>query len=113
MHRARLAGRVASANGVAGVVSCSIVIAHRRPDANWADLAGLRDAPEAHGLISVSEDAWPQPTGSEDMRAVVSVEADNPDSVRWYAHEVLRLREGHPAWQDMERQLRNRPWGDG
>ena len=47
------------------------------------------------------------------MRAVVSVEADNPDSVRWYAHEVLRLREGHPACQDMERQLRNRPWGDG
>ena len=97
---------------VAGVVSCSIVIAHRRPDANWADLAGLRDAPEAHGLISVSEDAWPQATESADMRAVVSVEADNPDSVRWYAHEVLRLREGHPAWQDMERQLRaigNRP----
>jgi hypothetical protein len=39
------------------------------------------------------------------MRAVVSVEADNPDSVRWYAHEVLRLRQDHPAWQDMERQL--------
>jgi hypothetical protein len=38
--------------------------------------------------VSVSEDTWPQATGSADMRAVVSVEADNPDSVRWYAHEV-------------------------
>ena len=91
---------------MAGVVSCSIVIAHRRPDANWANLAGLRDAPEAHGLISVSEDTWPQTRGSADMRAVLSVEADNPDSVRWYAHQVLRLREDQPAWQDMERQLR-------
>jgi hypothetical protein len=97
--------RLLACAGVAGVVSCSIVIAHRRPDANWADLAGLRDAPEAHDLISVRADAWPQATGSPDMRAVVSVEADNPDSVRWYAHEVLRLRRDHPAWQDMERQL--------
>jgi hypothetical protein len=38
-------------------------------------------------------------------RAVVSVEAANPDSVQWYAHEILRLREGQPSWQDMERQL--------
>ena len=101
---------------MAGVVTCSIVIAHRRPDVNWADLAGLRDAPEAHGLISVNEDAWPQTPGSADMRAVVSLEADNPDSVRWYAHEVLRLREDHPAWQDMERQLgkvNDRPRRDG
>ena len=96
---------VASLRGMAGVVSCSIVIAHRRPDVNWAELAGLRDAPEAHGLISVSEESWPQVAGSGDMRAVVSVEAASPDSVRWYAHEVLRLREDHPAWQDMERQL--------
>jgi hypothetical protein len=91
--------------GMAGIVTCSIVIAHHQPDTNWADLSGHRDAPQAHGLISVSEDAWPQMTGSTDMRAVVSVEADNPDSVRWYAHEVLRLREDHPAWKDMERQL--------
>lgn len=47
------------------------------------------------------------------MRAVVSVEADNPDSVRWYAHEVLRLREDHPAWKDMERQLGKVPDGPG
>jgi hypothetical protein len=33
------------------------------------------------------------------------VEADNADSVRWYAHEILRLHEGQPSWQDMERQL--------
>jgi len=106
-------GCAATLRDVAGVVSCSIVIAHRRPDANWADLADLRDAPEAHGLISVSEDAWPAATGSQDLRAVVSLEADNPDSVRWYAHEVLRLREGHPAWQDMERQLSTRWSGHG
>jgi hypothetical protein len=104
-HHAQVSVVVASVRDMAGVVSCSIVIDHRRPDANWADLAGLRDAPEAHGLISVREDAWPQVTGSAEMRAVVSVEADNPDSVRWYAHEVLRLREDHPAWHDMERQL--------
>ena len=79
---------VGSVRDMVRVVTCSIVIAHRRPDTNWADLAGHRDAPEAHGLISVREDAWPQMTGSADMRAVVSVEADNPDSVRWYADEV-------------------------
>ena len=39
------------------------------------------------------------------MCAVLSLEADNADSVRWYAHEVLRLREGQAAWRDMERQL--------
>ena len=39
------------------------------------------------------------------MRAVVSIEADNPDSIRWYAHEILRIREGQPPWRDMERQL--------
>ncbi len=101
---------------MAGVVSCSIVIAHRLPDANLADLDGHRDAPEVHGLISVSEDAWPQAPRSPDMRAVVSVEADNPDSVRWYAREVLRLREDQPAWDDMERQLSHvddHPWGHG
>jgi hypothetical protein len=101
---------------MAGIVSCSIVIAQPRPDANWADLAGLRDAPEAHGLISVREDAWPLAAGSADVRAVVSVEADNPASVVWYAREVLQLREDHPAWRDMERQLGpvgDRPGRDG
>ena len=90
---------------MAGIVSCSIVIAHRRPDINWADLDTRRDAPEAHGLISISEESWPEVPGSGSQRAVVSVEADNPDSVRWYAHEVLQLHEGHPSWQEMERQL--------
>jgi hypothetical protein len=28
---------VATVRGMAGIVSCSIVIAHRRPDINWAD----------------------------------------------------------------------------
>jgi hypothetical protein len=90
---------------MAGIVSCSIVIAHNRPDVNWADLDARRDAPEAHGLISVSEESWPHVRGSTAQRAVVSVEADNPDSVRWYAHEILHLREDHPSWRDMERQL--------
>jgi len=36
---------------------------------------------------------------------VVSIEADNADSIRWYAYEILRLREGQSAWRDMERQL--------
>jgi hypothetical protein len=90
---------------MAGIVSCSIVITHRRPDVNWADLETRREAPEAHGLISVSEESWPEVLGSPYQRAVVSVEADNTDSVRWYAHEVLHLHEGQPSWQDMERQL--------
>jgi len=90
---------------MAGIVTCSIVIAHRRPDINWADLDTRRDAPEAHGLISIHEESWPDAPGSSSQRAVVSVEADNPDSVRWYAHEVLQLREGQPSWQEMERQL--------
>ena len=101
---------------MAGVVSCSIVIAHRHPDANLADLDRHRDAPEVHGLISVSEHAWPQAPRSSDIRSMVSVEADNPDSVRWYAREVLRLREDQPAWHDMERQLGSvdaRPSGRG
>jgi hypothetical protein len=36
---------------------------------------------------------------------VISIEADNIASIRWYAREVLRLTEGHPTWLDMERQL--------
>jgi hypothetical protein len=97
--------RVATVRGMAGVVSCSIVIAHRSPDVNWAELATRRDAPEVHGLISVNEESRPLAQGSGAMRAVVSIEADNADSIRWYAHEILRLREGQSAWHDMERQL--------
>src|SRR5262245_14754833 len=100
---------------MAGVVSCSIVIAHGSPDVNWAELATRRDAPEVHGLISVSEESWPQAQGSGPMRAVVSIEADNADSIRWYAHEILRLREGQSAWRDMERRWggRRRRWPSG
>jgi hypothetical protein len=90
---------------MAGIVSCSIVIAHRRADINWADLEGRRDAPEAQGLISVNEESWPEVPGPQTRRAVLSVEADNADSVRWYAHGILRLHEGQPSWQDKERQL--------
>ncbi len=93
---------------MAGIVSCSIVVAHGSPDVNWAELATRRDAPEVHGLISVSEEASPLAQGSGPMRAVLSIEADNPDSIRWYAHEILRLREGETAWRDMERQLAGR-----
>ena len=98
---------------MAGIVSCSIVIAHPQADINWADLDRRRAAPEAHGLISVNEDTWPEVPGSTARRAVVSVEADNPDSVRWYAHEILRLHEGQPSWQDMERQLHRYEDGRG
>jgi hypothetical protein len=87
------------------VVRCSIVIAEARPDVNRVDLAAHRDAPEAAGLISVSEESWPQTGGSAVMRAVVSIEATNAGSVRWYARDVLRLRSTDPAWLDMERQL--------
>ena len=40
------------------------------------------------------------------MRAVISIEADNADSIRWYVREIHGLREGHPVWLDVERQLR-------
>jgi hypothetical protein len=56
-------------------------------------------------LISVSKEAWPQAEGSMAMRAVISIEADNTTSIRWYAREVLRLHEDHPSWLDMERQV--------
>jgi hypothetical protein len=46
------------------------------------------------------------PAGSTVMRAVISIEADNADSIRWYVREILGLGEGNPAWLDMERQLR-------
>ena len=90
---------------VPGVISCSIVIAERWPDVNLADLAMRRAAPEARGLISISEESWPQAAGSTARRAVISIEADNPESMRWYAHEILELDPGHPTWLDMERQL--------
>ncbi|MGH9289428.1 MAG: hypothetical protein ACRD0V_14255 [Acidimicrobiales bacterium] len=57
-------------------------------------------------MISISEESWPQAAGSTGMRAIISIEADNADSIRWYAREILGLRQGHPAWLDMERQLR-------
>ena len=88
------------------VVACSIVLVDRWPDVDLTDLAGWDGAPEAGGLISVSEESWPQVAGNREMRAIISIEADNPASIRWYAREVLRLDEGHPAWLDMERQLR-------
>jgi hypothetical protein len=87
------------------VLRCSIVIAEAWPKVNRVDLAARRDAPEADGLISVSEESWPQVAGSTAMRAIVSIEATNAESIRWYAREVLRLREIDPAWSDMERQL--------
>ena len=53
----------------------------------------------------MSEESWPQVAGSTVMRAIVSIEATNAESIRWYAREVLRLRVSDPAWSDMERQL--------
>ncbi len=91
---------------MARVVRCSIVIAEAAAGINRVDLGGLGDAPEARGLISINEESWPQGKGSNAMRAVVSIEADNADSIRWYARRVLRLDEDHPSWLDMERQLR-------
>lgn len=104
----RVGSRVASLTWavVAGVVRCSIVIAERSPDDNLVDLAARRDAPEARGLISISEESWPQAAGTSAMRSVISIEADNADSVRWYVRDVLGLDAGHPTWLDMERQLR-------
>jgi hypothetical protein len=90
---------------VSRVVTCSIVIANRCPDADLTKLAGRGEVPEARGLISIGEESWPHTAGASAMRAILSIEADNPDSVRWYAREVLRLDEDHPAWLDMERQL--------
>jgi hypothetical protein len=90
---------------VSAVLRCSIVIAEAWPEVNRVDLAARRDAREAEGLISVSEESWPQVAGSTVMRAIVSIEATNAESIRWYAREVLRLRESDPAWSDMERQL--------
>ena len=90
------------------VVSCSIVIADVGwGDVNRADLATHRDAPAARGLISISEESWPQASGSPSLRAVISIQATNAASVRWYARDVLGLDERHPAWIDMERQLRS------
>jgi hypothetical protein len=91
---------------VSGVVACSIVLADHWPDVDLTELAGRAGAPEARGLISISEESWPQPAGSTVMRAVISIEADNADSIRWYVREILGLGEGNPAWLDMERQLR-------
>ena len=91
---------------MSGVVACSIVLVDRWPDVDLTELAGRAGAPEARGLISISEESWPQPAGSTVMRAIISIEADNADSIRWYVREILGLRERHPSWLDMERQLR-------
>lgn len=90
---------------MSGVVACSVVIVDRWRDVDLTELAGRAGAPEARGLISISEESWPQAAGSRVMRALISIEADNPDSIRWYAREVLGLQEGHAAWLDLERQL--------
>lgn len=91
---------------MSGVVACSIVLVDRWSDVDLTELAGRAGAPEARGLISISEESWPQPAGSTVMRAVISIEADNADSIRWYVREILGLPEGHPAWLDVERQPR-------
>lgn len=91
---------------MSGVVACSIVLVDRWSDVDLTELAGRAEAPEARGLISISEESWPQPAGSTAMRAVISIEADNADSIRWYVREILGVREGHPGWLDVERQLR-------
>jgi hypothetical protein len=90
---------------MSGVVACSVVIVDRWPDVDLTELAGRAGAPEARGLISISEESWPQAADSRVMRALISIEADNPDSIRWYAREILGLREGNGAWLDVERQL--------
>ena len=92
---------------VAGVVTCSIVISESGADVDRTDLASGRNAPEARGLISISEDTRPQMSGSPERQAVISIEATNGDSIRWYAQEVLGLHHDHPSWDDMERQLAN------
>jgi hypothetical protein len=96
--------RLLACAGVAGGWSCSIVIAHRRPDANWADLAasgcsgGTRSDQCECGRLAAGDGV-----AGHAGRGVGR--GRHPDSVRWYAHEVLRLRQDHPAWPDMERQL--------
>jgi hypothetical protein len=90
---------------MSGILTCSIVIVERWPDVDLTDLGGRAGVPEARGLISISEESWPQASDSRAMRAIISIEADNPASIRWYAREILKLNDGHPAWLDMERQL--------
>jgi hypothetical protein len=49
----------------------SIVIVDRWPDVELTDLGGWAGAPEARGLISISEEPWPQAGGSRAMRAII------------------------------------------
>jgi hypothetical protein len=79
---------VGTVRAMSGVVACSIVLVDRWSDVDLTELAGRAEAPEARGLISISEESWPQPAGSTAVR------------------EILGLREGHPGWLDVERQLR-------
>ena len=95
VHARQVLAGVATVRAMSGVAACSIVLVDRWPDVDLTDLAGRAGAPES----------WPQAAGSGAMRAIISIEADNPDSIRWYAREILRLHRGHPAWQDIERQL--------
>ena len=88
-----------------GVVTCSIVVADRGSGINRCDLAAGRSSDEARGLISISEDSLPQATPGAGLRSVISIEATNAESIRWYAREILGLDRDHPAWHDMERQI--------
>jgi hypothetical protein len=90
---------------VAGVVTCSIVVPDPTPGVDRTDLAAARETPQARGLISISEDSWPLADGSSGMQALVSIEATNAESIRWYASEILGIDETHPAWEDLERQI--------
>jgi hypothetical protein len=90
---------------VAGIVTCSIVIAEWAGNADRTDLTSGRDAPEARGLISIREESWPQTAGSSELRAVISIEATNGESIRWYARKILRLDRASASWDDMERQI--------
>lgn len=96
---------VATVRAVAGVITCSIVIAEWAGTADRTDLSSGRDAPEARGLISIREESWPQAAGSSELRAVISIEATNGESIRWYARRVLRLDQASASWHDMERQI--------
>jgi hypothetical protein len=94
---------------MSAVLTCSIVIVDRWPDVDLTDLGGRAGTHEARGLIGIARNPGPQAACSRAMRAIISIEADNPASIRWYAREIHKLNEGYPAWLDMERQLATTP----
>ena len=96
---------VATVLGVTGVLMCSIVVDESVADIDRTDLASGRNTPEARGLISITEDSRRQTGESLSVEAVISIEATNAESIRWYAHEILGLDKRHPSWDDMERQI--------